>query len=154
VLAAGAAFPDATLPDLEGAGGRVAEAWSRGPALLVVGHADCGTTRLSLPYLQRLHDRAGAGVALVLQDDPETARSLAAELGLTLPIRLDQDPYPFSAALGLESVPTQHLVGRDGRVVRASQGFSRDELESFARGLGVAAPLFGAEEAGPRFRPG
>jgi hypothetical protein len=154
VLAAGAAFPDASLPDLQGAERRVAESWARGPALVVVGHADCGTTRLLLPCLERLHRRAGAGVALVLQDDPETARSLAAELGLTLPIRLDRDPYPFSAALDLTSVPTQHLVGGDGRVVRASQGFSREDLEGFARALGVASPLFGAHEEGPSYRPG
>jgi len=154
VLAVGAAFPDRVLPDLGGGAQRLSEAWSRGPTLLVLGHADCGTTRLALPYLQRLHARTGTGVAVILQDDPPTARSLAAELGLTLPIRLDLEPFPLSAELALESVPTQHLVGRDGRVLRASQGFNRDDLEAFARELGLAGPLFGADEAGPRHRPG
>jgi hypothetical protein len=153
VLAPGAAFPDATLRDPTGASHRLSQAWSRGAALLVVGHADCGTTRLALPFLERLHARGG-NVAAILQDDADTARALASELGLSLPLRLEPDPYPLSAALGLESVPAHHLVNADGTVVRTSQGFSREELEAFAGALGVDGPLFGADEPGPRYRPG
>jgi hypothetical protein len=153
VLAPGAAFPDATLRDPAGASHRVSLAWLRGAALIVVGHSDCGTTRLALPFLERLHARGG-NVAAILQDDAGTARALASELGLSLPLRLEPDPYPLSAVLGLESVPALHLVGPDGAVVRASQGFNRDELEGFASALGVAGRLFGADEPGPRHRPG
>ena len=153
MLGAAAEFPDRALPDPAGRQHRVSEAWAGGPALVVVGHADCGTTRLALPGLQRLHER-GARVAVILQDEPEQARALAAELALSLPIRLDRHPYALSAELDLESVPAQHLVGRDGRVIRASQGWSRDELEAFARDLGLAEPLFAPDEAGPRYRPG
>jgi hypothetical protein len=153
VLAPGAAFPDATLRDPDGASHRLSASWSRRAALLVVGHADCGTTRLALPFLERLHARGG-NVAAILQDDAETARALASELALSLPIRLEPDPYPLSEALGLQSVPAHHLVGTGGTVVSASQGFSRDDLEAFAVALGLAAPLFGADEPGPRHRPG
>jgi hypothetical protein len=153
VLAPGAAFPDASLPDPEGASHRLSQAWSRGAALLVVGHADCGTTRLALPSLERLHARGG-NVAAILQDDTETARELALELRLTLPIRLELDPYPLSAVLGVEVVPSYYLIGRDGAVVRAAQGFSRDELEAFTGALGVAGRLFAVDEPGPRYRPG
>lgn len=154
MLAAGAAFPDRTLLDPNGGSHRVSEAWSRGPALLVVGHADCETTRLALPYLERLHARRGRGVAAILQDDPEIARALAAELALSLPIRLDPDPYRLSAELGLETVPAYHLVEGHGRVIRTAQGFSREDLEAFASALGAPAPLFAKDEEGPRYRPG
>jgi peroxiredoxin len=153
VLAPGAAFPDASLPDPEGASHRLSQAWSRGAALLVVGHADCGTTRLALPSLERLHTRGG-NVAAILQDDAETSRELAAELGLTLPIRLEFDPYPLSAALGVEVVPSYYLVGRDGAVVRTAHGFSREDLDAFASALGIGGPLFAVDEPGPRYRPG
>lgn len=154
MLATGAPFPDRSLRDPAGASHLLSEAWSGGPALLVVGHADCATTRLALPCLERLHARRGTGVAVILQDDPATARLLAAELRLSLPLRLDPDPYELSAELDLESVPAQHLVERGGRLIRASQGFSRDDLEAFARQLGVVGPLFAPDEAGPRYRPG
>jgi hypothetical protein len=131
----------------------VSKAWSHGAALVVVGHSDCGTTRLTLPCLERLHQRGG-NVAAILQDDAETARELASELRLSLPIRLEFDPYPLSAALGVEVVPSYYLVGRDGAVVRTAQGFSRDELEAFAGALGVAGRLFAVDEPGPRYRPG
>lgn len=154
MLAAGVAFPDRTLLDPSGGSHRLSEAWSGGPALLVVGHADCGTTLLTLPYLERLHVRRGRGVAVILQDGPAIARALATEQALSLPIRLDPDPYPLSAELGLETVPTHYLVEGDGLVIRTTQGFSREDLEAFARALGASAPLFASDEEGPRYRPG
>jgi hypothetical protein len=153
VLAPGVAFPDGTLPDPGGAPHRLSQAWARGAALLVVGHADCGTTRLALPSLERLHARGG-NVAAILQDDAPTSRELASQLGLTFPIHLDSDPYPLSAALGVEVVPSFYLVGLDGAVVRTAHGFSREDLEAFTSALGVAGPLFATDEPGPRHRPG
>jgi hypothetical protein len=156
VLGAGDAFPDRILGDPEGQAHRVSPAWSGGPALIALGHAECGTTRLALPYVQRLWTRRGAGssVLAVLQEDAAGARALASELGLTLPLRLDETPYPLSREVGLRTVPSFFLVGRDGRVVRTAEGWSRDDLEAFAAALGSGGPLFGAGEEGPRHRPG
>jgi hypothetical protein len=156
VIRAGDAFPDRVLRDPEGQAHPLAPAWSSGPALIAIGHAECGTTRLALPYLQRLWARRGAGanVLAVLQEDPAGARALASELALTLPLRLDETPYEMSHVLGVQTVPTFFLVGRDGRVARTAEGYSRDDLELFADDLGSPEPLFGADEEGPRFRPG
>lgn len=156
MLATGGPFPDRVLRDLAGGLRPVGEAWSRGPALLALGHGDCETTRLALTVVERLHARRRptAGVLAVLQEDVAGARALADELELSLPILLDEDPYPLCQELGLESVPTLVLLGGDGRVRRVVEGFRRDELEALAEALGVRGALFGADEATPSFRPG
>ena len=61
-------LPAALVPDLEGRLRPLDELWAPTGGLLVVGHGDCGTTRLALPYLERIH-RGGGRVALVLQED-------------------------------------------------------------------------------------
>lgn len=150
------AFPGLSLRDLEGTERPLSEAWSEGEALVLIGHRDCKTTREALPYLDRIHRRRGPGraVRLVLQDDAETARGLVADLGLDVPVRLEEDPYPLAADLELIAVPTLFLVGTDGQIARISEGFSRADLEAFAERLGVRGPLFVPEDKAPSFRPG
>jgi hypothetical protein len=131
------------------------EAWSDGDALVLIGHGECRTTRLSLPYVDRIHRRRARGeVRLVLQDEPAAAGALVAELGLALPVLLDRDPYPLAQAVGLATVPTLFLVGGGGAIARVSEAFSRAELEACAGRLGVPGPLFAAEDQAPTFRPG
>jgi hypothetical protein len=150
-------FPHVSLPDLEGAERPLVTAWAEGPALLVVGHRDCPTTRLALSFVDRIHRRRAplSSVVLVLQDDAESARELMRDLDLTVPVRLEADPYPLSSELALRTVPTLMLVAKDGHIARALEGFRRDELEAFARELGVGGPLFAEADAGvPARRPG
>jgi hypothetical protein len=149
-------FPAALLPGLDGAQRPVAEAWARRPAVVLVGHRDCATTRLTLPFVDRLHRRRpdGTQVLAVLQDDPEAARDLVGALGLDLPVLLEADPYPLASALGLRSVPTVFVVGPDGAIRRALEGFRRDELDAIARDVGIDGSLFTAEDGGPARRPG
>jgi hypothetical protein len=150
-------FPHLSLPDLDGTERPFVTAWSERPALFVVGHRDCATTRLTLPFVDRIHRRRGAGaqVVTILQDDAASAREIAKDLDLTMPILLESDPFPVSAELQLRTVPTLILVGKDGAIAAALEGFKRDELEAFARALGVEGPLFGDADAGiPARRPG
>ena len=156
---AGRPFPQVPLPDLNGkredilgpSGSRVASV-----SCIAVGHSDCGTTRLAIPYLKRMHDRrrSDASVVLVLQDDAAAARALLADLRAELPVRLEADPYPLAAATGLTTVPTFFLVGRGGRVERVSEGFERAALEEMAGRLGVPRPFFAPGDAAPTLRPG
>jgi hypothetical protein len=149
-------FPGLALPDLEGVERSLSEAWREGPALVFVGHRDCKTTRQTLPYVERIHQRRAPGtVALaVLQDDPESACGLVASLGVSLPVRLDPDPYRLAEALGLQAVPTLFLVGPEGAIEGVSEGFVRADIEAFAERLGVAGPLFTIEDNAPALRPG
>jgi hypothetical protein len=123
---------------------------------VAVGHSDCGTTRLAIPYLKRMHERRGAGssVVLVLQDDAASARAFLGEVQGDLPLRLEPDPYPLARALGLTTVPTLFLVDRKGIVERRSEGFQRAAFEEIAARLGVAAPFFLPGDAAPALRPG
>lgn len=149
-------FPDWTLPDVEGAAAPLAAAWAGGPALVLVGHRTCKTTRETLPWLERLHRRRGADatVVAVLQDDPATARELIAAQGLQVPVRLEADPYPFAAALDLTTVPTLFAIAAGGAITGVSEGLRRADLEAFGRHLGVEGELFTAEDKVPAGKPG
>ena len=150
------AFPKVSLPDLDGTSRPVLNARPRVRSLVVVGHSDCGTTRLVLPYLQRIHERRGPGssVVLILQDDAATARALLSELDVDLPVRLEPEPYPLSSELGLATVPTLFLVSSAGLIERASEGFQRAAIEDLAQRLGVPPPFFLPADAAPALRPG
>jgi hypothetical protein len=142
-----------SLPDLDGIPRAIADAWSRGPALIAIGHSDCGTSMLTLPYLDRIRARApAASVLVVLQDTPADARQ--ALRGLALPALLEPEPYPLAQALALQTVPTLALVETSQMVAAASEGFRRDDLESFASRLGVSGSLFTPQDEAPRLRPG
>jgi peroxiredoxin len=125
-------------------------------AVVMVGHSDCETSRLMLRALERLHRRRTRDVAVsaLLQDEPEDARALAAEYGLTLPILLDRDPYPLTTRLGVSTVPVTFVLAPDGAVRRSLQAFRREEVERMAAELGAAAPVFDAAEGVPALRPG
>jgi len=150
---AGRPFPDIALPDLDG---KRQDILGASGSCIALGHSDCGTTRLAIPYLKRMHDRRGPGasVILVLQDDAAAARGLLAELRAEMPVRLEADPYPLARETGLSTVPTLFLVDRAGRVERVSEGFERAAFEEMAARLGVPRPFFTADDAAPALRPG
>jgi peroxiredoxin len=149
-------FPTHSLPDLDGVQRPLSMSWSEGPALIVIGHRDCATSRLTLPFVDRLYQRRapGTSVVAILQDEPQAARALMADLGLTMPVLLEPDPYPLAAELKLRAAPTLMLVGTDGLIAKAAEGFSRDDLQAFAAALGLAAPLFSPDDSAPPRRPG
>lgn len=149
-------FPRITLPDLGGTPGPVADAWAGSRALVAIGHTDCETTRLVLPYLKRMGERRGPGsaVLLILQDAAAAAKAFLSGSGLEPPVRLEPDPYPLSRELGLRTVPTLLLVGPSGLIERASEGFKRADIEGFAEWLGVPAPFFLEGDVAPALRPG
>jgi peroxiredoxin len=110
--------------------------------------------------VQALHERAaGLAVVGVASDPPEEVRALAAEIGLTFPLAIESAPWEVSGAYGLSAVPTLVLVDRDGTVLLASAGFSRDDFLAIARiagGRSGSAPAdpFPEGAAVPAFRPG
>lgn len=155
-LGPGDRFPHVVLPDLEGIERPLAEAWSAGPALVLIGHRDCKTTRQTLPYVNRLFERKGTGasVAVILQDDAATARGLVGEQGYKVPVLLEAEPYPVAAELGITAVPTLFAVARGGRIEKVVEGFDRKALEAFTAPLGVSGALFAADDRSPAYRPG
>jgi hypothetical protein len=144
------------LPDLDGVLRPVEEIWAEGCALLLIGHRNCKTTRQTIPFVDRIYRRRGAGhsVLVVLEDDVATVRTLIADQGLAVPIWLEPDPYPLAAALELVAVPTLFLIDRAGAIVKVTEAFNRADLEEYAKHLGNDAPLFTPEDKAPATRPG
>jgi hypothetical protein len=147
-------FPAVRLPALDG-GERDLGALA-GPTLVAFGHADCATTRLLLPYVERIHRRRppGTEVVVVLQDEAADARALAQEMGLSAPILLDVEPWPLGVALGATTVPLMLLVGADRRIERTFAAFRRADVEEAASLLGAGLPVFAPGDAAPVLRPG
>lgn len=154
----GMRFPSVELSDLEGRRSALPDLWSgKGMrALVAIGHSDCGTTRLLLPCVDRIHrGRSPEGLVLcILQDEPESAQALWKELALELPVYLEADPYPLAQGLDLTTVPTLLRVGPAGDVLAVSEGFRRDAVEAFAASAGHALPFFPEGDAAPALRPG
>ena len=95
----------------------------------------------------------------VSQDGDEGARSLARELGLTLPILVDGENFPVSRLYDLVSVPTLYLVSPDGTIARSGAGFSKSGLEAMAADMAdsLNAPrpsIFMDGENVPESKPG
>jgi hypothetical protein len=151
------AFPKVSLPDLDGTSRAVLNASPGSRSLIVIGHSECGTTRLLVPYLKRMHDRRtpGTSVILVLQDGPEAARAFLSELeAADLPVRLEPAPYPLSSELQLATVPTLFLVSGAGAIEQGSEGFQRAAIEDLAQRIGVRPPFFLPDDKAPALRPG
>src|SRR5688572_11075868 len=114
-------FPGVSLPGIDAPARPIAEVWSRWPALLLIGHSDCPTTRETLSYLDRIHRRRTRGTAMaILQDEVGEARDLVLELQLELPIRLESDPYTLAATVDLVTVPTIFALNAGGEIATVS----------------------------------
>jgi hypothetical protein len=155
-LPAGSRLPVVAAIDPSGRVRSLAVLWADGPAVIVWGHSDCQATRLTLPYVDRLHEGrpAGSRVAAVLQDEEGAARALRSELALALPLWREPAPYAAASALRLAVVPTLLLVGRDGLLEHRSEGFRRTDMEALAERLGLVPPFFAADDPAPALRPG
>ena len=151
---AGRPFPNILLADLDGTTRTVIGAAD--PCVIAIGHSDCGTTRLLVPFLKRMNDRRvpGSSVVLVRQDEPAQARAFLSELrDGDLPVRLEAAPYPLSSALDLATVPTLFQVSA-GAIESASEGFQRAAVEDLAQRIGVTPPFFLPGDKAPALRPG
>ena len=125
-------------------------------SVVMVGHSDCETSRLMLRMLDSLSRRRTRPLAVtaVLQDEPDAARALTEELGLTLPLRLDGPPYPLTTPLGLTGVPVTFVLGPDRTVREEIEAFRRADVERLAALLGVPPPVFAPGETVPALMPG
>jgi len=152
-LALPRSLPATPLLDLAGHSASLATTLGPGPGIFLLGHRNCKTTRQTLPYLERLHQRAVGTVVAVLQDLPDEAREQADEQGLSLPILCEPDPYELAGALELSVVPTIFLVIA-GRIEALTQAFHKGDLDAFAGRLGATESLFAADDPMPATKPG
>ena len=154
----GSPFPSIALRDEKGQVVTVPP----GKVLYAFFKTTCPTCELAWPYLERVRkigEGGGLSVLAVSQDDPETTRRFYDALGVAIPTLYDRDPWAASEAVGLTTVPTLFLVGRDGVVHDSVIGFQRHKMEEFAAlaadGAGrQGKALFLPGEDVPAIKPG
>lgn len=162
IIPVGGQIPAFTLPRHGGGEQTIPDGGARGLTLAIFYKNTCPTCRLTMPFVQRLHEQvapAGGLVVAISQDGADGAAAFADELGLTLPILVDQTGYPVSNLYELVSVPTIYLVTSSGKVARSAAGFNKTGLAAMAADLaasvGAPAPaLYRDGETIPEFKPG
>lgn len=163
-LAPGTIAPTFDLPASDGDRARIslADLNSEGPVLLAFFKSSCPVCRLSFPVWGELARRYGTGLTVVAvsQDPLAKARSWLDEASFFAPVVDDSDGFATSRAYGLDTVPTLVLVGADGRIVDASQGWDRRRANDWdltlaeLTGLPSDGPVSISSDGLPASRPG
>jgi peroxiredoxin len=163
VLNVGDRAPDFTLPSLDGAPRTLGDALAGGPVLLAFWKAQCATSRLAFPYLERLRQAyppAQWQLWGIGQDDPSAVETFLRRVGnVSIPILLDEPTYAVSIAYDPAATPTLFLVEPDGTIGQTSIAFSKADLNALsdrlAHRFGVPSVVVAPSDDGnPPFKPG
>ena len=146
------ALPQVELQNPDGTAASSSAIHTGGPTLVMIGHLNCKTSKQTLPFIDRIHKDGGRAVAM-LQDSPEDAMAGLSKLGLTLPYFCERNPYAFSTAIGIATVPTLLFIEADGTVALTSEAFRRPDIDAFAERLGAPKPVI-ENDTMPGFKPG
>jgi peroxiredoxin len=156
-----AAAPALALPDLNGAVHTLAQLRADRPVLLCFYKIECPTCRLTLPFVEKLHQQYGSALHVVgvAQNPTSDVVMYTHELGLTFTQLIDNDPFDASFDYGVEFTPTTFFVDRAGTVRHLIVAWDRagyNELSALlARETGLAyAPASTAGDGAPDSRPG
>jgi thiol-disulfide isomerase/thioredoxin len=119
-------MPKITLQTLDGSGTVHLEEFRGRPVLLTFWASWCGPCRVELPELQKLYNElAGDGFVLLtvnVDTSPAMATKFLSRLGVSIPVyRMRQQDL---VELGINALPTNILVDREGMAVRLYRGYS------------------------------
>lgn len=163
-LASGSTAPDFDLPAAGDGCSHLglAELTAAGPALLAFFKTSCPVCVLSFPVWAELARRYGdvVTVAAVAQDPLAKARPWLDQVGFDAPVLDDSDGFATSRAYELRTVPTLVLVGPEGKVLGASEGWDRDRANAWdvelaeCSGRMSLGPLSTPADGLPPYRPG
>lgn len=139
-LEVGAAAPDFTVRDTDGAPFHFAEEVARKPVLLVFWSIFCEPCRIEMPIIQRLYDKhrdAGLSVLSVALDGEPLKNSIVGfvkQEGYTFRVLIDEldekEMFKVADPFGVGGTPTVYLVDRAGKVAIGKVGrFKEEELE-------------------------
>lgn len=134
MLKAGDEAPAWTLRDAEGKSQSLAD--YRGRVVLMDFWATwCGPCRMSMPGVQKIHDRfKDRGVAVlginIGEDDDADPAGYMKEKGFTYGLLLRGELA--AEAYGVMSIPHFFVIGVDGKIIHASVGFDEEEAEKIA----------------------
>jgi peroxiredoxin len=120
----------------------------------------CPTCQLALPFINKIYEayRNDVRFFAIAQDGAEKTQQFVTDYRLTLPVLLDESPYPISRQYQLLSVPTILLINPDHTIRYSGEGFVKQELLNLADVLAEKSgkpqiELFGSESV-PEFKPG
>ncbi len=104
-----------------------------GPTLLLFFRADCRRCEGMLGLTAGIGRIArGLTVIGVSQETIEATAEFMSEIGVRMPVVIDDRPYAASAAFGIERVPALALI-EDDRIAWTSDGSSSEDIEGLAR---------------------
>jgi peroxiredoxin len=163
-LTAGLTAPAFDLPAAGGDRERMALAdlTASGPALLAFFKTSCPVCQLSFPVWGELARRYGPAVAVVAvsQDPLARARPWLDRHGFEAPALDDSLGFATSRAYRVQTVPALVLVGPDGRIADASEGWDRERANGWDLALAElsaipsAGPVSDPTDGLPAYRPG
>lgn len=162
-LEAGTIAPNFTLEDLSSRPHTLSTALQRGPVLLVVWKAGCGSCKLTFPYLERLREaypREGWQLWAIGQDPDDKIQAFLDQNGpVTFTILDDYPDYAVSKLYDPVATPTLFFVDPDDRIAFTAMGFDKSALNEISRRLatrfGVAPVVVApADDGNPAFKPG
>jgi cytochrome c-type biogenesis protein len=139
MLEAGAAAPDFSVKDTEGASYRFAEEAAKKPVLIVFWSIFCEPCRFEMPVIQKLHEkyRDSISVAAIALDGEPLKNSIVGfvkQEGYTFRILVDEvdekEMFRVADPFGVAGTPTVFLVEKGGKVALAKVGrFKEEDLE-------------------------
>jgi peroxiredoxin len=151
-LREGQIAPDAELQTVGGGVVRVSQLAARGPVLLAFYKDTCPTCQLTMPFLNRAR---GSKIAIygVSQDNLERTKAFARDFGIKYELLIDPaDAYAASNEFGITTVPSMFVISPERKVLWASFGFMKVDIESLAELTGVE--ILTAADDVPAAKPG
>jgi peroxiredoxin len=135
----GSRAPDFRLPKLDGGEISLQEILAKGPALLAFFKISCPVCQFTFPFLERIAGSGRLSVYGISQNGAGETRKFNSNFEITFPTLLDQEENDFavSNAYGISTVPTLFLVEADGSIVKAMEGWNRQEVARLAALSGV-----------------
>ncbi len=139
-LEVGAAAPDFTIRDTNGAPFHFAAEAVDKPTLLVFWSIFCEPCRIEMPIIQKLYEKhrdAGLSVLAIALDGEPLKNSIVGfvkQEGYTFRVLIDEldekEMFKVADPYGVGGTPTIYLVDRAGKVVSAKVGrFKEEDLE-------------------------
>ncbi|MDR3702410.1 MAG: TlpA disulfide reductase family protein [Candidatus Sulfopaludibacter sp.] len=102
-----------------------------GPVLVVFFKITCPVCQFTLPFLNRIQQAGTLPVFGISQNGAADTREFVEEFSVEYPVLLDPEDanFPAGNAYGISTVPSLFLIGQDGKIERAIEGWSRKEME-------------------------
>lgn len=129
------------------------------PTFLIVWHTECPTCRLTLPFVERLHERyPGANVIGIAQNRQDEIDEYVSVNGITFE-NLADDNLSFTRSFDIDYLPNFALIDTENLVLSTGIAWDAEKFEDInirlAQMTGAKpTPLLTPKDQVPAFKPG